>query len=158
MKILNLICCALALVGFTSCGASTDKKTPETCVEQKSETEDRFTDDSENTNLINTVYEKFVFAIDSVDEIVPETYFTDNALQKLQEDYDFDCDEGPCYAFYALRTEMHDSNPESDEESEINSIEVAEDGWYTVSYTDMGWPGKTRIKIVDGKIDDYQRL
>ncbi len=33
-----------------------------------------------------------------------------------------------------------------------------EDDWYVVFYSDMGWSGKTRIKIVDGKIDDYQRL
>lgn len=85
------------------------------------------------------------------------TYFTANALKKLQADYDFDCDEEPCYAFYALRTEMQDSKPGTDGSSQIYSIEPQDD-WFVVFYSDMGWSGKTRIKIVDGKIDDYQRL
>ena len=71
---------------------------------------------------------------------------------------EFDCPEGPCYAFYELRTEAQDSRPDSDEVSVIHSIELAHDGWYAVEYSDMGWPGKTLIRIVDGKIDDYKRI
>ena len=60
--------------------------------------------------------------------------------------------------FYALRTEMQDSNPDTDGSSKICDIELGRDGWYIVSYSDMGWTGKTRIKITNGKIDDYQRI
>lgn len=159
MKILKHICCALLLAGFVSCGASADKKKPETAdVEQISEENETPSENSENINLITTVYNRLVFAIDSDGDIAPETYFTANALKKLQDDYEYDCYESPCYAYYALRTEAQDSNPESDEESQIINIEPDEEGWYVVSYSDMGWSGKTRVRIVDGKIDDYQRL
>lgn len=76
----------------------------------------------------------------------------------MQEDYEYDCDEEPCCAFYAMRTEMQDSNPETDGASMVNSIEPDGNDWYVVSYSDMGWSGKTRIKIADGKIDDYERI
>ena len=79
-------------------------------------------------------------------------------LKNTFQDYEFDCDEGSCYAFYALRTEMQDSNPDTDGASKICDIELDRDGWYIVSYSDMGWTGKTRIKIIDGKVDDYQRI
>jgi hypothetical protein len=53
---------------------------------------------------------------------------------------------------------MQDSNPDTDGASKICDIELDRDDWYIVSYSDMGWTGKTRIKIIDGKVDDYQRI
>lgn len=159
MKIIELryVCIALLLAGLASCGTSADKGTTETVVEQNSVANETLAKSNEDTNLISTAYEKFVFAIDSQDEL-PETYFTANVLKKLQEDYEYDCDEGPCYAFYALRTKMQDSNPQTDGASMVNNIEPDGNNWYVVSYSDMGWTGKTRIKIADGKIDDYERI
>ncbi|MDE7443446.1 MAG: hypothetical protein K2M65_04725 [Muribaculaceae bacterium] len=107
--------------------------------------------------MIKTVYTKFVFAIESVNTD-PEIYFTNNALKKLQNDYKYDFDKGACYAYYALRTMNQDSNPNSDGVSQIYGIEPIDEGWYIVTYVDMGWIGKTRIRIIDGKIDDYERL
>lgn len=92
------------------------------------------------------------------DDVSPERYFTADVLTKLQEDYAFDCDNGPCYAYYALRTDAQDSRPGSDGASIIQDIEPTGDGWYTVTYSDMGWPGKTRIKVYDRKIVDYKRM
>lgn len=159
MNFLKCTFYALALAGFASCGASSEKNDNKTIIEQSSVADEDVSDeDTENISLINTVYEKFVFAIDSQSDENPEKYFSDNALKKLQEDYEFDCEEGSCYAFYALRTEMQDSNPGTDGASGICDIEPDGDGWYMVSYVDMGWPGKTRIKITNGKIDDYQRI
>ena len=160
MKFLKCTFYALALAGFASCGASSEKNDNKTIIEQSSiANEDVSDEDTESISLINTVYEKFVFAIDSQSDENPEKYFSANALKKLQEDYEFDCEEGSCYAFYALRTEMQDSKPGTDGASEICDIEPDGDGWYMVSYVDMGWPGKTRIKIIDGnKIDDYRRI
>ncbi len=160
MRILKLISCAILLAGLASCGASTAKDTDADTIErQEAVTETATTENTANTDLITSVYDKFVFAIDSDgDEINnPEKYFTPGALKKLQDDYKFDCDDGPCYAYNALRTEALDSRPGSDETSCIYSIAPEEDGWYTVSYSDMGWSGKTRIRIADGKIDDYER-
>lgn len=148
MTPLRLTLLTFIIAGFASCSAS------------PSGASDSATAGFGDIDLINTVYDKFVFAIDSDgDEINnPERYFTANALKKLQDDYTFDCDNGPCYAYHALRTEAQDSKPGSDDTSTILSVEPSADGWLLVSYSDMGWPGKTRIRIVDGKIDDYQRI
>lgn len=155
----TLILCPLLLACYMSCGAQSCEPegkivdlTDCTCKSQM--------DSAGDVDLINTVYERFVFAIDAEDNgnCDPEKYFTPNALKKLQDDYEFDCPEKFCYAYYALRTDAQDSKAGSDETSRIHCIEPAGDGWYVVSYQDMGWAGKTRVKIVSGKIDDYERI
>ncbi len=107
--------------------------------------------------LIKGVYDKFVFAIDTDGKDNPADYFTANALKKLQDEYEFDCEDESCYAYYALRTTEQDANPDAEDVSKICNIESTGDGWYVVTYLDMGWSGMTRIKIVDGIIDDYHR-
>ena len=95
MRILKLISCAILLAGLASCGASTAKDTDADTIErQEAVTETATTENTANTDLITSVYDKFVFAIDSDgDEINnPEKYFTPGALKKLQDDYKFDCD------------------------------------------------------------------
>ncbi|MDE5877983.1 MAG: hypothetical protein K2H47_10875 [Muribaculaceae bacterium] len=153
MRIPKFMFYAILFAGISSCGTKTnaDRAT-------ESMTEKTSVDNTGDKELITAVYDKFVFAIDSDGINTPEEYFTANALKKLQEDYEFDCEDGPCYAYYALRTEAQDSKPGTEDVSQICSIEPAENGWYIVSYSDMGWNGKTRIKIVDGKIDTYERL
>lgn len=152
---LSLFLCAV----YISYGFTTNGTTAETTI-KASDGESIFADSADNIDLINLVYRIFVFASDAEDGEIsnPEKYFSANALNKLRADYEFDCPEGPCYAFYELRTEAQDSRPDSDGASVIHSIELAQDGWYTVEYSDMGWPGKTRIRIVKGRIDDYERI
>lgn len=113
-------------------------------------------DNTKDIDLINSVYTKYVFGNEEINN--PEKFFTAHALKKLQADYEYDCYEGNCYAFWALRTGAQDSKPGTNEKSEIFSIEPSDEGLYVVSYSDMGWNGKTRIKIKDGKIDDYKSL
>lgn len=111
------------------------------------------------SDLIKTVYEQFVFAIDAEPDMYahPEQVFTSNALQKLKDCYEFDCESENCYAFYEFRTQEQDSKPGTEGESRVLDIESLGDDWYMVKYTDMGWSGMTRIKIIDGKIDDFER-
>lgn len=156
MRFYNFIGCIFLLASLVSCGSRTNVDTNVA----ESETDLSHTDQPLQTDtdslLINSVYEKFVFAgSDGNDN--PSDYFTSNALKKLQDDYEFDCEDGPCYAFYALRTDEQDSKPGVEDVSQICSIESVGDGYYIVSYLDMGWSGMTRVKIVDGKIDDYVR-
>lgn len=158
MKFLKNVGQMLLLIVITACGSSSAENAVEIGGEQDSMLDKTITKSSENVDLINAVYDKFVFATDSDGKSLPETYFTANALKKLQADDEFDCEETPCYAFYALRSERQDSNPESDGVSQIYSIHSEGNGWYAVAYSDMGWAGKTRVKILNGKIDDYQRL
>lgn len=159
MKIIALICLYIQFAGFVPCSATTkyeDKK----LAESNSAPKTTFVENTEIIDLIKSLYDQVVFAVaEDGDEICnPKKYFTENALKKLREKYEFDCVEEPCYAYYALRMENHDSNPNSDGVSEIQRIDLCEDGWYIISYLDMGWPGKTRIKVINGKIDDYVRI
>ena len=120
---------------------------------------DADTNPQDDSDMIKTVYSNFVFAIDADPYVYthPERYFTEKALKKLKDSYDFDCDGNNCYAFYEFRTQEQDSKPGTNGESDIINIDSIGDDWYIVTYSDMGWPGMTRIKIVDGKIDDYNR-
>lgn len=113
---------------------------------------------SEYVDLVNAVYDRFVFATDSTGDANPEDYFTTAALQKLQDDYEFDCEDEPCYAYYILRSAKQDSKPGTDGRSKVCDVTPTVDGWYVVSYYDMGWAGMTRFKFADGKIDDYQQV
>lgn len=161
MRIIKFLIYALLSAGYASCGTSATSDSSSEAVSHDTVADTSIISaDAENGDLIKSVYDKFVFATDAEGNEInqPEKYFTANALKKLQAAYDFDCDDGPCYAFYALRTEATDSRPGTDEASMIYDILPVGDGWYIVSYSDMGWPGKTRIRAENGKIDDYERL
>ena len=161
MRFIKFLICALLSAGCASCGTSVPSDASSEAVSHDTVADTSIISaDAENSDLIKSVYDKFVFATDTEgDEINhPEKYFTAHALKKLQDAYDFDCDDGPCYAFYALRTEANDSKPGTDGASVIYSITPFGDGWYIVSYSDMGWHVKTRIRAENGKIDDYERL
>lgn len=159
MKICLINIPVMLLTILVSCSSIDKKKTAEQTVQENTIHNEAYADNAKDIDLIKSVYDIFVFAIDADgDEIQhPEKFFTSHALKKLHEDYKFDCDDGTCYAYYALWTDAQDSKPGSDEESTVIDIKSAENGWYIVSYLDMGWPGKTRIKVTDGKIDDYER-
>lgn len=159
MRIIKLVSCAFLLAVFISYGKPPSDDTSEYPPASYSYACKTSVENAEACEIIHSVYDKFVFAIDTEGETaVPENYFTAKALKKLQDDYMFDCSGNTCYAYYALRTENQDSRPDSDGSSMIYDIKPAENGWYVVSYSDMGWPGKTRVKIYYGKIDDYERM
>lgn len=142
-----------------SCGAKNASANKVERVENEIVTSDSGVNPQDYSDLIRTVYAKFVFAIDADPEVYayPERYFTANALKKLNDSYEFDCEDINCYGFYELRTQEQDSKPGTTGESEITNIESIGDNWYVVKYSDMGWSGMTRLKIVDGKIDDFTR-
>lgn len=156
MNAFRLILTAL-FAGLISCGGQNKADSNEAQSESPASQSEEIVSNNEDAEVISNVYSKFVFAIETDGKNDPTDYFTAGALKKLQDEYEFDCEDGPCYAFYALRTKEQDSNPDSEDVSQVCSIEPVGDGWYTVSYLDMGWSGMTRIKIVDGKVDDYQR-
>ena len=152
MRISKFIFFVLLLIGFTSCGAKAIDNS-----EQVTAADDMDTNDGTCIELLNTVYNNFVFRVGS-DGINPEEYFTPKAMKKLRDAYGFDRENGSHYAYYELRTGAQDSRPGADGMSVIYSINPDGNGWYVVSYSDMGWPGKTRVRIVDGKIDEFERL
>ncbi|MBD5172115.1 MAG: hypothetical protein HDT02_02705 [Bacteroidales bacterium] len=156
--ITRIFAITLAFV-LCSCGAKNPSANEAESVEKEIVSSDSGINSQDHSNLIKTVYANFVFAIDADPEVYahPERYFTTSALKKLKDSYEFDCEDNSCYAFYELRTQEQDSKPGTTGESDITDIESIGDNWYVVKYSDMGWSGMTRIKIVDGKIDDFTR-
>lgn len=159
MKYIKLIFAITLAYAMCSCGANNTSANEAECVQNEIVKSASVINPHDYSDLIKTVYGKFVFAIDADPEVYayPERYFTANALKKLKDSYEFDCEDNNCYAFYELRTSMQDSKPGTTEDSDIINIESIGDGWYVVKYSDMGWFGITLIKIVDGKIDDFKR-
>jgi len=159
MKYIKLIFAFALAYAMCSCGAKNTSANEAERVETEKVTSDSGINSQDYSDLIKTVYAKFVFATDADPEeyATPERYFTANALKKLKDSYEFDCEDNNCYAFYELRTQEQDSKPGTTGESDIINIESLGDDWYVVKYSDMGWSGMTRIKIVDGKIDDFKR-
>ncbi len=159
MKYIKLIFAFSLAYAMCSCGAKNVSASKGEQVENEVVTSDSDIETRDYSDLIKTVYSKFVFATDEDAEVYahPERYFTENALKKLRDSYEFDCEEDNCYAFYELRTLEQDSKPGTAGESEIVNIESSGDGWYIVKYSDMGWSGMTQIKIAEGKIDDFKR-
>lgn len=112
----------------------------ETPVEDDSATE------AADIELLKQFYKKCVFGTSS-----PKKYCTQKCLKKLAAAYDYD-DGG--YAVWEFRT----GNQDGDGPSKVTDVQPAGDGWYTVSYRDMGAKGVTKVLVVDGKIDDYKRV
>lgn len=159
MKSLKLVFTITMVLTVCPCGAKNSSMADTENIKNKVTKIDSIKNTQDFSDLIKTVYEKFVFAIDANSEVFahPEQYFTAYALRKLKDSYEFDCENGDCYAYYELRTQQQDSKPYTNGESHIICIESEGDYWYIVKYSDMGWSGKTRIKITDGKIDDFER-
>lgn len=159
MNYIKLIFAFTLAYAMCSCGAKNPSANEAESVEKEIVSSDSSINTQDYSELIKTVYAKFVFAIDADPEVYahPERYFTENALKKLKDSYEFDCEDNNCYAFYELRTQEQDSKPDTTGESEITDIESIGDNWYMVKYFGMGWSGMTRIKVVDDKIDDFTR-
>ena len=155
MKCIKLILAITVAYAMSSCSAKNPSVSETERVEKEIISSDSCIISQDNSNLIKTVYAKFVFADVYPENAHPERYFTASALKKLKDNYDYDCEDNNCYAYYALRTGEQDYKPGTTGESEITDIESIGDNWYVVKYSDMGWSGMTRIKIIDGKIDDF---
>ena len=57
------------------------------------------------------------------------------------------------YSFWVFRTGLQDG-PSS--ESSVASIEPMGDGWYRVTYSDLGNPGVTEVRVANGRICAYK--
>ena len=57
------------------------------------------------------------------------------------------------YSFWVFRTGLQDG-PSS--ESSVESIEPLGEGWYRVTYSDMGNPGVTDVRVANGRIVSYK--
>lgn len=97
--------------------------------------------------LVNDFYEHVLSIKPMTDKYLEKT-LSEEVLNSLWEvDYD------ATYSFWRFRTGLQDG-PSS--ESSVESIEPLGDGWYRVTYSDMGNPGVTDVQVKDGRISTYQ--
>lgn len=105
-------------------------------------------------SFLQDFYKKYVFFTQkshmSLKEAVQQS--CTKSLQKhLQEAYEYECDNGPCYATWCFRTGLQDGPSDV---SKIISIVPQKDDWFKVTYLDMGTKASTRIHfvLVNGKL------
>ena len=97
--------------------------------------------------LVNDFHEHVLSIKPMTDKYLEKT-LSEEVLNSLWEvDYD------ATYSFWRFRTGLQDG-PSS--ESSVESIEPLGDGWYRVTYSDMGNPGVTDVQVKDGRISAYQ--
>lgn len=113
--------------------------------------------EAQDIEFIQNFYDKVVFALSEIGLTEADRKAIDEQLvasispeveKNLKSKYGY-------YKVSEFRTNYEDG-PE--DESKVKDIVSEGDGWYLVSYSDMGNPGKTRIHIMDGKIVFYERV
>ena len=65
----------------------------------------------------------------------------------------WEADYDDTYSFWYFRTGCQDGPSDV---SKVESIEPLEEGWYRVTYSDLGNPGVTDVKVEGGKITAYK--
>lgn len=100
--------------------------------------------------LLQNLYANYVFGHKSFAK-VSKTMCSPQLLTYLKDNYDYDCDDGACYALWLFRTNSQDGPSNV---SKVKDITYTEDGWFEVSYLDMGVKGCTSLQLeeVDGKL------
>ena len=112
MKSIKLIFAITLASAMCSCGAKNSSANETESVEKERVSSDSGINSQDYSDLIKTVYSKFVFAIDADPEVYahPERYFTASALKKLKDSYEFDCEDNNCYAFYETQSRNSSAN------------------------------------------------
>ena len=100
-----------------------------------------------DTQIIADFYNAVLSNSPMTDELLKNT-LSEDILKSLWE-----ADYMDTYSYWYFRTGFQDG-PST--ESSIESIEPLGDGWYQVSYLDLGTPGVTEVKLENGKITDYR--
>lgn len=71
-----------------------------------------------------------------------------NLLKKEYVEMGYECEDGECYGIWIFRTSFQDGPSDIDEVQEITDIG---DGWYKVTYLDMGHNGETFIQLINNE-------
>ena len=97
--------------------------------------------------LVSDFYEHVLGNKPMTDKYLQKT-LSENVLNSIWEtEYE------DTYSFWVFRTGMQDG-PSS--ESSVQSIEPLGDSWYRVTYSDMGNPGVTDVRVENGRICAYK--
>ena len=106
------------------------------------------------TVFLTDLYEKYVLCTRGYHNFSKiKSHFSPKILKKMRKEFEYD---GGGYAVWIFRTGVQDGPSES----QLRSITPEGDGWYKVSFSDMGYKGSCRFKaeIRDGEvfISDYE--
>lgn len=102
------------------------------------------TDTESVATFLKAFYARYVFNAESMEKIANDVC-TPKLLKYLEKEYDYDCMEEPCYAMWCFRTGMQDGPSDV---SKVTDVTAENDGWFKVSYLDMGNEGVTRIRFI----------
>ncbi|MBO6169015.1 MAG: hypothetical protein J6O51_03495 [Bacteroidales bacterium] len=105
------------------------------------------TGEQKDKALVNDFYEHVLSIKPMTDEYLKSTLSEDILNSIWGADYE------DSYSYWVFRTGMQDG-PSS--VSAVESIEALGDGWYRVSYSDLGNPGVTDVQVANGKIVAYK--
>ena len=100
-----------------------------------------------DVQIIEDFYKAVLGQTEMTEELLKESLSDDILASLWEEEYT------DTYSFWKFRTEFQDGPAE---ESILESIKPLGDGWYQVSYTDMGTAGVTEVKVQGGKITSYK--
>lgn len=80
---------------------------------------------------------------------------TESLLDKLKDDYEYDCNDGDCYAGWDFRTPAQDG-PDVNKNGIISIVPMGY-SWYQYTFYDMGNKGVNAVKIVwDDESESYR--
>lgn len=102
------------------------------------------TDAESVATFLKAFYARYVFDAESMEKIANDVC-TPKLLKYLEKEYDYDCMEEPCYAMWCFRTGMQDGPSDV---RKVTDVTAENDGWFKVSYLDMGNEGVTRIRFI----------
>lgn len=102
------------------------------------------TDTESVATFLKAFYARYVFNTESMEKIANDVC-TPKLLKYLEKEYDYDCMEEPCYAMWCFRTGMQDGPSDV---RKVTDVTAENDGWFKVSYLDMGNEGVTRIRFI----------
>lgn len=108
--------------------------------------------------FITNMYNNYLY--DDYDFL--KAHCTQSMLQVLAENFDYDCDDGDCYAGWMFRTDTQDSASDDEHPNAVVAVKSVGDGWYEYEFYDGGFRGVTRLKLLfDGDtimIDDLEKV
>lgn len=97
-----------------------------------------------NSMSLEEFYNNYVFGNKDFSNIA-QTTCTPRLLQQLKDAYEYECESGDCYAMWLFRSGNQDG---ISDESGVRSVTNEGDGWFKVSYIDMGIEGATYIHLI----------
>ena len=99
--------------------------------------------------LVNDFYEHVLDIKPMTDKYLQKTLSEDVLNSIWETEYE------DTYSFWVFRTGLQDG---PSDESSVESVEPLGDGWYRVTYSDMGNPGITDVRVDKGRICAYRTV